>query len=131
MLSTGVDIVAIARIERLLARFGDRFLNRVYTPAEIQYSRRYSAELAARFAAKEAVSKALGVGMAMLSPAGIGWHEVEVCNDALGKPYLVLSGKAQHLAQTSGLTEWSVSLSHDEGLAVAVVVAIGTMPSSA
>lgn len=131
MLSTGVDIVAIARIEHLLAHFGERFLSRVYTPEEIRYSRSTPSELAARFAAKEAVSKALGVGMAMLSPAGIGWHEAEVRNDVRGKPYLILSGKAQHLAQSCGLTEWSVSLSHDEGLAVAFVVAIGTQPPSA
>ncbi|MBN1876383.1 MAG: holo-ACP synthase [Anaerolineae bacterium] len=124
MLTTGVDLVKIPRIERLLARYGERFLARVYTPAEIHYSRQRVAELAARFAAKEAVSKALGVGMRVLSPLGIGWHDVEVLNDKRGKPYLLLHNRARVLAQELELTEWSVSLSHDGNLAVAFVVAI-------
>jgi holo-[acyl-carrier protein] synthase len=125
MLTTGVDLVDIPRIERVLQRFGDRFLARVYTPDEVRYSRGRPAELAARFAAKEAVAKALGVGMRVLSPAGIGWLEVETLNEMSGKPYVVLHGHARALAETQGLTEWAVSLSHDGGLAIAFVVASG------
>jgi holo-[acyl-carrier protein] synthase len=125
MLTTGVDIVAIARIERAVTRFGERFLRRVYTADEVRYSGVRPSELAARFAAKEAVAKALGVGMRMLSPIGIHWHDVEVLNARSGKPYLILHGQAQRLAEEQHLTEWSVSLTHDGGLALAFVVALG------
>ena len=124
-LATGVDLVKIPRIERLLARYGDNFLARVYTSQEILFSRGRPAELAARFAAKEAVSKALGVGVRVLSPAGIAWHEVETLNERSGKPYVVLHGRAESLADAMGLRTWSVSLSHDGGLAIAFVVALG------
>ncbi|MBN1259706.1 MAG: holo-ACP synthase [Anaerolineae bacterium] len=125
MLTTGVDIVEIARVESILARHGARFLTRIFTPQEIVYSRGRPAELAARFAAKEAVAKALGVGLRMLSPVGIYWHDAEILNDRLGKPVLLLRGQAQALAREQGLTEWSVSLSHDGGVAIAFVVAVG------
>lgn len=124
MLATGVDLVDIPRIERALDRFGDRFLARVYTTDEVRYSRGRPAELAARFAAKEAVAKALGVGMRVLSPAGIGWLEVETLNEISGKPYVILHGRARALAEAQGLTEWAVSLSHDRGIAIAFVVAM-------
>ena len=125
MLTTGVDLVDIPRIERALERFGQRFLDRVYTANEVRYSRSRPSELAVRFAAKEAVAKALGVGMRILSPAGIGWHDVETLNERSGKPYVILHGRARMLAETQGLTEWSVSLSHDGGIAIALVVAVG------
>ncbi|MGC9393342.1 MAG: holo-ACP synthase [Anaerolineae bacterium] len=125
MLATGVDLVDISRIEQLLQHFGEKFLARVYTPEEVRYSRGRPAELAARFAAKEAVAKALGVGVRILSPAGIGWHEVETLNEAGGKPYVILHGRARALAEAQALTEWAVSLSHDGGIAIAFAVAMG------
>lgn len=125
MLTTGVDLVEIPRVERALARFGERFLERVYTPDEVRFSRGRPAELAARFAAKEATAKALGVGMRLLSPIGIGWRDVEVLNQLSGKPYVTLHGRARELAEAQGLTEWALSLSHDGGLAIAFVVALG------
>jgi holo-[acyl-carrier protein] synthase len=124
-LMTGVDLVKIPRVERMLFRYGDRFLQRVYSPDEIRFSRGHPAELAARYAAKEAVSKALGVGVRLLTPAGITWHEVETLNERSGRPYLVLHGRAEDLAKAQGLHTWSVSLSHDGGLAIAMVVALG------
>lgn len=123
MLTCGVDLVEIARIARAVQRFEERFLERIYTPEEIRRSRGRPAELAARFAAKEAVSKALGVGMRVLSPAGIDWREAEVLNDPRGKPYIRLHGRAAALAAEQGLDEWALSLSHDGGLAIAMVVA--------
>jgi len=123
MLATGVDLINIPRIERALERFGERFLNRVFTPLEIRFSRKHPAELAARFAAKEAVSKALGVGVRVLSPFGILWHDVETLNEKSGKPYVILHGRAHELAEAQGLTEWAISLSHDGGIAIAFVVA--------
>jgi holo-[acyl-carrier protein] synthase len=124
MITTGVDIVEISRIERAVTRFGARFLSRVYTQDEVHYSHARPSELAARFAAKEAVAKALGVGMRMLSPIGIQWHDVEVLNARSGKPYLVLHGQAQRLAEEQHLTTWSISITHDAGIAMAFVVAL-------
>ena len=125
MLATGVDLVQISRIARALARFDTRFLDRVYTAQEVAFSRQRPAELAVRFAAKEAVSKALGVGMRVLSPIGIGWHDVETLNERSGKPYVILHGRAGALADELGLTDWSLSLSHDGDMAIAFVVAMG------
>jgi holo-[acyl-carrier protein] synthase len=126
MFSTGVDIIRIARIERAVTRFGQRFLDRVFTPDEVRYSRRHPSELAARFAAKEAVSKVLGVGMRVLSPHGIGWLDVETLNHRGGKPYIILHNRAKDLAEKQGLFEWDVSLSHDGGIAIAFVIASTT-----
>jgi holo-[acyl-carrier protein] synthase len=124
-LSVGVDVVELGRLQQAIDRFGDRFLARVYTAEELFYARRRVPELAARFAAKEAVSKALGVGMRHLSAQGIGWHEVEVLSDPRGKPVLRLSGRARELAEELGLCEWAVSLSHERDRALAFVVALG------
>jgi holo-[acyl-carrier protein] synthase len=122
-LSTGVDIIELDRIHRALERYGDRFLTRLYTPEEIaRYGKRLP-ELAARFAAKEAVSKALGVGINHMSAHGIGWREVEVLPDPLGKPVVRLTGRARQLAQEQGLRQWAISLSHGRDYAVAFVVA--------
>ncbi|HEY76890.1 MAG TPA: holo-[acyl-carrier-protein] synthase [Thermoflexia bacterium] len=119
----GVDLVEIPRVERMLARYGERFLERVFTPAEVLYARGRAPELAARFAAKEAVAKALGVGMRMLSPEGVGWREVEVLGDHRGRPEVYLHGRAAERARELGLTEWAISLSHTREYAVAFVVA--------
>jgi holo-[acyl-carrier protein] synthase len=124
-LSVGVDLIELDRIEQAVRRYGLRFLQRVYTSHEIARYRDRLPELAARFAAKEAVSKALGVGLRHISPHGIGWQEVEVLSDPLGKPLLRLSGRARQLAEEQALSEWSISLSHDRDHAVAFVVATG------
>lgn len=124
-LSVGVDVVELERLQRVIDRFGDRFLARIYTAEELVYARGRVPELAARFAAKEAVSKALGVGMRHISRQGIGWHEVEVLSDLRGKPLLRLSGRAAELAEAQGLREWAVSLSHERDRALAFVVAQG------
>jgi holo-[acyl-carrier protein] synthase len=123
MLTTGVDIVTISRVQRALERHGERFLNRVYTPSEIAWCRGRVPELAVRFAAKEAVSKALGTGMRLMSQDGIDFHDVEITVDELGKPLLALCGRAEERAGELGLTEWALSLSHERDVAVAFVVA--------
>jgi holo-[acyl-carrier protein] synthase len=123
MLTTGVDLIPIVRIERAIDRYGERFLERVFTPDEMAYSRRRPAELAARFAAKEAVSKALGVGMRMMASGGIRWREAEIVGDRRGKPLIRLHGRAAERAEELGLTEWAVSLSHTAEHAIAFVVA--------
>ena len=123
MFTTGVDLIEIARVERILARYGDRFLERVFTPAEVLYCRARLPELAARFAAKEAVAKALGVGVRMIARDGVRWRDVEVTGDARGKPLIRLYGRAAERAAELGLTEWAVSLSHTREHAIAFVVA--------
>ncbi|HDQ71619.1 MAG TPA: holo-[acyl-carrier-protein] synthase [Chloroflexi bacterium] len=119
----GVDLVEIERVKRILDRYGARFLARVFTPREIGYCRARPAELAARFAAKEAVSKALGVGMRMMAHEGIGWREAEIIGDHRGKPLIHLHGRAAQRAQALNLTKWEVSLSHTRELAIAFVIA--------
>ena len=122
-LSTGVDILHVPRVAETLARHGERFLARVYTPAEIEYCRGRAFELVVCFVVKEAVAKALGVGMRVLSRQGVGWHEIEVERDGLGKPHVRLSGSAAERAARLGLNRWSISLAHEREYAVAFVVA--------
>ena len=124
-LSVGVDLVELDRIRRAVERHGGRFLDRIYSPDELARYRDRVPELAARFAAKEAVSKALGVGLSHISRQGIGWKEVEVLPDPLGKPEVHLSGRALALAKQQGLATWAISLSHGRDFAVAFVVATG------
>jgi len=124
MLITGVDILAVKRVQEALDRHGVRFLQRVYTPAEIAYCAGRAPELAARFAAKEAVSKALGVGIRTLARDGIGWHEAEVINGDSGKPDVHLHGRAAQLARELDLRQLSLSITHERDYAVAFVVAM-------
>lgn len=116
--AVGVDIIEIARIERTLADFGERFLRRVYTERERERYRSRPSELAARFAAKEATSKALGTGI-----RGIRWREMEVLSNRRGKPVLILHGGAAERAALLGLVAFDVSLTHSRTEAMAFVVA--------
>jgi holo-[acyl-carrier protein] synthase len=124
-LAVGVDLIELNRIRQAVERHGERFLRRIYTPSELARYRERLPELAVRFAAKEAVSKALGVGLNTISSQGIGWREVEVLPDALGKPLVRLWGRAAELAEAQGLEEWAISLSHAREMAIALVVASG------
>ncbi|MFO7170173.1 MAG: holo-ACP synthase [Chloroflexota bacterium] len=127
MLYSGVDIIEVARIERAVQRWGDRFLNRIYTPAEIRAYARRTTSLAARWAAKEATGKLLGVGLRGLGGADSGslpWTDIEVLADKSGRPSLTLRGAALARAQELGLRELSVSLSHTDQHAIALVVAL-------
>ena len=121
MLSIGVDLIEVERIRANMARYGDRFLSRIFTPAELAFCKGQPHQLAARFAAKEAVSKALGVGIQHAD--GVGWHEIEVVSDERGKPMARLSGRAAQRAQTIGIHELALSLSHTREHAIAMVVA--------
>ena len=117
----GTDIVAIERFQRFLAAGNSAIIERLFTPAERSRceSRKDSAScLAARFAAKEAFLKALGTGLR----DGISWHDIEVSSNSLGKPELVLSGKASEQFQAKELVGMQLSLSHDGGSAIAMVV---------
>jgi holo-[acyl-carrier protein] synthase len=124
MLSTGVDILYIPRIEQALERYGQRLLDRCFTAAEICSCRGFASEFAARYAAKEAVSKTLGVGLRIMSRHGILFHEVEILPDRYGQPHVYLHGYAAERAQELGLKEWAVSLTHEKEYTVAFVVAM-------
>ncbi len=118
MLSAGVDIIEIERVHRAIHRWGERFLDRVYTPAELALCQGRAAELSARFAGKEAISKALGTGL-----VGISWREMEILSDPRGKPWVRLHGRAAVRASQLGLSDFAISLSHSQDYAVAFVVA--------
>lgn len=120
----GVDVVEVSRIERAVARWGDTFVRRIYTPKEIARVEAGVARgprLAARFAAKEAVMKALGIGWRALA-----WREIEIASDASGRPVVTLHGAARRIAEERGITGVLVALSHTHEHAVANAVALGT-----
>lgn len=117
MKAIGVDIVETDRLAQTVARFGNRFLERVYTPEELAYCNGRISSLAARWAAKEAVAKALGTGIGQ-----IHWREIEVINGHNCQPALRLHGAAAVLAGQQGLTTFAISLSHARDYAVAFVV---------
>ena len=123
VLGLGTDLIEISRIEESIQQFGQRFLERVYTPGEIAYCQRkkkHAAEsFAARFAAKEAGAKALGTGISQ----GVSWKEFEVQREPSGKPSLHLSGRARELADELGIRRLTLSLTHSRDVALAVVVA--------
>ncbi|MGH7534544.1 MAG: holo-ACP synthase [Gemmatimonadales bacterium] len=122
ILGLGTDLVAIPRVEEVLSRHGERFLDRVFTAAEQAdcLSRaRPARHLAARLAAKEAARKALGTGWGL----GVRWRDIEVRAGGSTPPSLRLAGAAKQRAETQGIRRALVSLSHDGEYAVAVVVA--------
>jgi holo-[acyl-carrier protein] synthase len=119
-LASGVDIIEIERVQAVIQRHGERFLQRVFTPLELAETAANPASLAARFAAKEAVAKALGSGIGR-----VGWQEIEIRRGTAGEPQLILSGMAQQMADELRLETWSISLSHTHNHAVALVVALG------
>src|SRR3954469_1713329 len=117
----GVDLVEVARIQHSLERFGERFLHRVFTEAEIEYCKSMphpARHFAARFAAKEAVSKAFGTGIGK----SMGWKDIDVRRKESGEPYVVLEGGAKKLAEERGVSKVSITLSHTEHHAMAMIV---------
>ena len=118
MLRTGVDLVDIDRVRQLAASGGQAFLDQTWTQAEQAYCAGRAERLAARWGAKEAVMKALGAGF-----PDVEHLDIEVVSTQGEAPRLLLSGDAADYATSLSLTEWSLSLSHESGLALAFVVA--------
>ncbi len=114
----GIDVCSIERMRRALERHGDRFFARICTEAERAdlSGRDVPTSLAGRFAVKEAFAKALD------GARGVGWHEVEVRRAPTGRPVLELKGNAIAMVQKFGADTWHVSITHDAGVAVAVVI---------
>ena len=124
IVGTGIDITEVARIAAAIARYGDRFLQRVYTPREIAYcqSKRNAHErFAARFAAKEAAMKAIGTGLRR----GVTWQDVEVGRESGGRPTIIFTGKAAEFAAKLGTRHVALSLTHTEETAMAQVILEG------
>ena len=124
VIGLGTDLVEVDRLQASLDRFGPRFLDRIFTPAEQAYAarKRQPAEsLAARFAAKEAGAKALGTGISR----GVSWRDLEVARASGRAPELLLHGRAAELAAALGVRHISLSLTHTSAYAFAVVVLEG------
>ncbi|MBV9492140.1 MAG: holo-ACP synthase [Verrucomicrobia bacterium] len=114
----GIDVVENGRIAEAIQRHGERFLERIYQPGEMEYCRSMRdphPHFAARFAAKEAVSKALGTGFA----GQVTWRDIEIRRKASGEPFVVLHAGAAALAKRLGIHTVLVSLSHSQAYAVA------------
>jgi len=120
----GVDLVSIPRMRTTIDRWQERFVERVFTEAEIAYCRARrdpAPHFAARFAAKEAGFKALGTGLAM----GVHWHELEVRREREEAPTLVLSGRAREIGLGKGANRMLLSLTHDGDYAFAQAILVG------
>jgi holo-[acyl-carrier protein] synthase len=119
---TGIDIVEIARIRGSLEKYPGHFEEKIFTLGEIHYCRKRpdpAKHFAARFAVKEAVLKALGIGI-----SGIGWKDMETANDPeTGKPSLRMHGKGRELFENLGIKAIHISISHDDTYAVAHAIA--------
>ena len=113
-LYTGIDIIEIGRIKQVIDRWGETFLRRIYTDAELEKYADKPASLAARFACKEAVMKLLGTGR-----DGVSWQDIETLSHPGGKPVVNLYGQAQSKADELGISEIAVSLSHSKEYAIA------------
>jgi len=121
IVGTGIDITEVPRIAESIARFGDRFLQRIYTEGEIRYCEskaNRTERYAARFAAKEAAMKALGTGW----NHGVRWRDVEVSRLPGGRPTLVFHGKAAEFAAKLGAVRVALSLTHTREEALAQVI---------
>ena len=119
-LATGVDLLEIERLRGAIGTHGEKFLQRIFTQQELDANQNKIESLAGRFAAKEAAAKALGCGI-----GDVAWKEIEILRAESGAPQLILHGAAERMAREQGLITWSLSLSHSQSHAVAMVVAIG------
>ena len=122
VIAVGIDVVAVDRFAAALERtpaLADRLFSRRTKCSPPPVIRRGPASLAARFAVKEAVAKALGV------PAGMEWHDCRVISEASGRPVLAVVDTVAAAAAALGVTDWRLSVSHDAGIAAAVVIALG------
>lgn len=120
IVGTGIDIVEVPRIAKSVERFGQRFLNRIFTEAEIRYCDAKANRMerfAARFAAKEAAMKAIGTGM-----RGVSWRDFEVGREPSGRPTMLFHSRGAQVAERLGVRRAHLSVSHTEEHAVAYVV---------
>ena len=123
ILAHGIDLVDFPRIEEMLKRHGERFLNKVFTSAEQSYARinkNGTEKLAGRFAAKEAILKLMGTGWR----GKIAWTDIEIINSPTGQPEVTLRGEVEKIAGKLGIKHISVSITHTANFAIASAVAL-------
>jgi holo-[acyl-carrier protein] synthase len=123
ILTNGIDLVDFPRIEEMIQRHGERFINRVFTAAEQAYAdknRNRVEKYAGRFAAKEAVLKLLGTGWR----GKIAWTDIEIINNKAGQPQVTLGGEVKTLADNIGISQISISITHTANFAIASAVAL-------
>ena len=128
ILGIGTDVVEVLRIAQMIERQGERFIQRVYTPFEIDYCNARKAatqHFAGRWAAKEAILKALGTGWAR----GLSWTDMEVRNDEAGRPSVRLGGGAREVCEKLGITDMMITISHCRTHATAFAIAVGQTES--
>ncbi|MBA7608999.1 Holo-[acyl-carrier-protein] synthase [subsurface metagenome] len=117
----GIDLVKIERIEKIIKRWGDNFIFRIFTPLEREYCEKKKGNkyqsYAGRFAAKEALLKSLGLGL-----RGVNWKEIEIENNELGQPIIETSGKLKNIASVKGVSKYFITISHTKDYAIAQVI---------
>jgi len=120
----GIDLVKIERIEKIIKKWGDNFIFRIFTPLEREYCEIKKGNkfqsYAGKFAAKEALLKALGLGL-----REVNWKEIEIKNNELGQPIIDTSGKLKNIASVKGISKYFISISHTKNYAVAQVILEG------
>jgi len=126
IIGCGIDLVKIERIEKIIKKWGNNFIFRIFTPLERDYCEKKKdnkfQSYAGKFAAKEALLKALGLGLREAN-----WKEIEIKNDELGQPIMGTSGKLKNIASTKGVSKYFISISHTKEYAVAQVILEGTL----
>ncbi len=130
MIAHGIDLVDFERIEQMLQRHPERFLERIFTPreqADAAAVKNRIEKLAGRFAAKEAVMKLIGTGWR----DGIAWTDIEIVNNAFGQPQVHLSGRVRQIAERSGIEQVTLSITHTANFAIASAVALQAVDGSA
>ena len=126
IIGCGIDLVKIERIEKIIKKWGDNFTSRVFTLLEREYCEKKKGNkyqsYAGRFAAKEALLKALGLGLREAN-----WKEIEIKNDELGQPIIDTSGKLKNIALAKGVSKYFITISHTKDYAIAQVIIEGTL----
>jgi len=126
IIGCGIDLVRIERIEKIIKRWGNNFNSRIFTPLERDYCEKKKdnkfQSYAGKFAAKEALLKALGLGL-----RGANWKEIEIRNNELGQPIIDTSGKLKNIALTKGVKKYFITISHTKEYAIAQVILEGTL----
>jgi len=126
IIGCGIDLVRIGRIEKIIKRWGNNFSFRIFTPLERDYCEKKKnnkfQSYAGKFASKEALLKALGLGL-----GGANWREIEITNNQLGQPIINISGKLKNIALTKGVNKYFISISHTKEYAIAQVILEGLL----
>jgi len=126
IIGCGIDLVKIERIEKIIKKWGNNFIFRIFTSLEREYCEKKKGNkyqsYAGKFAAKEALLKALGLGLREAN-----WKEIEIKNNKLGQPVIDTSGKLKNAASVKGVSKYFISISHTKEYAVAQVILEGTL----